>query len=276
MKEYDIVLLTESRYEKPVTPNWYEQNILDDDKLLQHALEQKGLSVIRKDWATPNFNWGNVRYAVFRTTWDYFDRFDEFNQWLISTGKRTTFINPLSLIQWNIDKTYLSDVHKKGINMPPTQFHDTSNTMGLVEWFNESNWKEAVVKPTIAGAARYTYRISAANIDEVAQIIDPLIKQEKFILQEFQHNIVTEGEVSLIVIGGKFTHAVLKIAKPGDFRGQDDFGGSVHAYEPSQEEISFAEKAVEACPSLPTYARVDIFRDNQNVLARTHTNRNLI
>src|SRR5690606_17364865 len=57
-------------------------------------------------------------------------------------------------------------------------------------------------------------------------------------------------------------HAVLKIAKPGDFRVQDDFGGSVHEYDPSKEQIAFAEKVVNAAPELPVYARVDMFKDN--------------
>ena len=87
------------------------------------------------------------------------------------------------------------------------------------------------------------------------------------ILQPFQHNIVVKGEISLIVINGKFTHAVLKIAKKGDFRVQDDFGGSVHNYTPTLLEINFAEKAVEACDELPIYARVDVFTDNNNNLA---------
>ena len=62
-------------------------------------------------------------------------------------------------------------------------------------------------------------------------------------------------------------HAVLKQAKPGDFRVQDDFGGSVQIYNPTKEEIQFAENAVKSCPELPIYARVDVFLDNQNKLA---------
>ena len=81
-------------------------------------------------------------------------------------------------------------------------------------------------------------------------------------LQEFQKNIVEEGEISMMVFDGRFTHAVLKIAKPGDFRVQDDYGGSVHIYQPSAEEITFAENVVKACSEMPLYARVDIFKDN--------------
>jgi len=70
-----------------------------------------------------------------------------------------------------------------------------------------------------------------------------------------------------MVIDGKFTHAVLKIAKKGDFRVQDDFGGTVHNYKPTSEEIDFAERVVKACELNPIYARVDMFTDNDGQLA---------
>ena len=70
-----------------------------------------------------------------------------------------------------------------------------------------------------------------------------------------------------MVMGGQFTHAVLKVAKPGDFRVQDDFGGSVHDYQPTQAEMNFAEKAVSFCSPSPSLARVDIIRDNNDELA---------
>ena len=86
-------------------------------------------------------------------------------------------------------------------------------------------------------------------------------------LQPFQHNIVTRGEISMMVFNGQFTHAILKKAKAGDFRVQDDFGGSVHDYNPTQEEINFAQSAIRGCPELPVYARVDIFYANNDELA---------
>ena len=79
--------------------------------------------------------------------------------------------------------------------------------------------------------------------------------------------MVERGEVSLMIMGGKFTHGVLKIAKLGDFRVQDDFGGSVQDYKPTTEEIDFAEKTIQACDPPPSYARVDIIRDNNDKLA---------
>ena len=84
------------------------------------------------------------------------------------------------------------------------------------------------------------------------------------LFQEFLSNIIHKGEISLIIIGGKYTHAVKKIAKKGDFRVQDDHGGKVIECNPSIEEIKFAEECIERCPYDCTYARVDIIYDNNN------------
>ena len=43
---------------------------------------------------------------------------------------------------------------------------------------------------------------------------------------------------------GKYSHAVIKKAKAGDYRVQDDFGGSVQEYIASAAEKDFAEKVV--------------------------------
>ena len=50
------------------------------------------------------------------------------------------------------------------------------------------------------------------------------------------------------MIGGKYTHAVKKTAKKGDFRVQDDHGGKVEIYNATQSEIKFAEDCIEKCP----------------------------
>lgn len=65
-----------------------------------------------------------------------------------------------------------------------------------------------------------------------------------------------------MLFGGHYSHAVLKKAKEGDFRVQDDFGGTIHPYEPTQDEIFLARAAVEACHIPPLYARVDMVDDN--------------
>jgi len=264
---FDVVILTVHKYVNPKKTDWYIDQVLLEDQLLQTALEKKGLKVCKKDWADTDFDWTTTKYAIFRTTWDYFERFEEFFNWLENTKNKTTFINSAEIISWNIDKHYLKDLQKKEINIAPTLFIEKGDTITLSDLFEKTNWEEAVIKPAISGAARHTYRLTQDNYKEHESILKELIKKECMLFQSFLENIILLGEISLIIIGGKFTHAVRKIAKNGDFRVQDDHGGKVEKYTPTQEEIIFAENCIKATPFKPIYARVDIVYDNDNKLS---------
>ncbi|SNR15372.1 ATP-grasp domain-containing protein [Tenacibaculum jejuense] len=267
MKKFDIVILSERRYVNPKIVDNYTKNVLLEDDLVQKALEKEGLKVTRLSWDNPDFNWSNTKYVLFRTTWDYFDRFTEFSAWLKTIRQQTKLINSEAIIRWNLDKHYLLDLQKKGIHICESYFIEKGESNSLQEIAAKHNLENFVIKPCISGAGRHTYKITSETIAEYENTFQKLIAEEAFIVQPFQKNIVEKGEISLIIINGKFTHAVLKIAKPGDFRVQDDFGGTVHDYKPTSQEIAFAEKAVLACNELPVYARVDIFTDNDNKLA---------
>jgi glutathione synthase/RimK-type ligase-like ATP-grasp enzyme len=75
-------------------------------------------------------------------------------------------------------------------------------------------------------------------------------------VQKFMDGIVKEGEWSVIFFGGQYSHAVLKIAKAGDFRVQSDFGGTDRAADPPARALQSAIHMVQTVdPTL--YARVD-------------------
>lgn len=267
MKPIDVVILTEHRYVNPIERNDYIDNVLLEDRLVQEALENEGLTVKRLSWDDTNFDWNTTKYALFRTTWDYFDRFNEFSRWLETVSKQTILLNSANIIHWNIDKHYLHDLKKQHIAIVPTYFIEKGDLRTLTEIHQELGWTETVIKPCISGAARHAYKLHPENILQHEAIFKDLIAEEAMMLQPFMHQVVTKGEISLMIINGTYTHAILKQAKKGDFRVQDDFGGSVHEYTPSQEEITFAENAVKACVEFPIYARVDIIWDNTNQLA---------
>ena len=111
----DITILTCKPYHKPEVITPYIQNILDEYQFLKAALEAKGLTVERTFWDDPNYDWSQTKAVVFRTIWDYFERFDEFWPWLESIKDKTILINPFALIKWNVDKHYLKDLETKGI-----------------------------------------------------------------------------------------------------------------------------------------------------------------
>lgn len=266
--DYDIVILAESRYIAPKEPDVYVQNILLEDQLVADALNQLGLRVIRKAWDDKDFNWKSTKYILIRAVWDYFERYDSFNGWFSRIAKKTPFINSKALIDWNIDKHYLLDLKAKGVRIPHTLFIPKKDTESLQSWYNKAKSEFDlegdffILKPCISGGAWNTFKIKVSEISTYESRFEILLKDNDMMLQEFQHRIVSEGEVSLMVMNGAYTHAVLKKAKDGDFRVQDDYGGTVHKHNPSKEEIEFAEKVMQSCPEMPLYGRVDIFRDN--------------
>lgn len=264
---FDFTILTDKRYVDPPVITEYIQNILIEDQLVVDELQKRGYKALRLSWDDTHMDWSTTRYVIFRTTWDYFDRFGEFKEWLEKVRHKTTLINSEALIMWNLDKHYLGELERKGVNIPPTSFIEKGETRSLKELFEQSGWSKAILKPVISGAARHTYVIEHDTLQELENLFQELIAEEAFMLQEFQNNIVSGGELSLILFNGKYSHAVLKKAKAGDFRVQDDFGGTVHAHEATDDEIAFAVNCMAQCPELPIYARVDLFRDNQQNLA---------
>lgn len=264
---YDIVILTDKRYLNDSKTDSYKHNVFYEDFLVQEALNKLGLKTLRLAWDDTTFDWSSTTAVLFRTTWDYFDRFGEFSIWLENISKVTTLFNSEALIRWNIDKHYLTYLKIRGVHIAETYFIEKGYSSTLKDLHKNLGWNETVLKPCISGAARHTYKLNNNNIADYESLFSELISQESFMLQPFQHHIVTEGEISMMVFNGQFTHAILKKAKAGDFRVQDDFGGTVHNYSPTKEEIIFAENTVKSCPELPIYARVDIFTDNNGKTA---------
>lgn len=267
MPEYDITLLTASKYLTAEKDNWFVNELLEDDRILAGALEKRGLKVTRTHWDNSGFNWAETGCVIFRTPWDYFNRYSEFAPWLENAAKVTKFINPLTIINWNIDKHYLLDLKDAGISIPPTVFIEPGDERSLAEITASLNWEEFILKPAISGGAWHTYRLNRNNITEHEEIFKELIKDKSMLLQEFQSSVTNTGEMSFIVLGGRFTHSVLKKAKKSDFRVQADHGGSVHDYSASGDEIAFAEEVVARSPRGIAYARVDVMKDNRGELA---------
>ena len=263
----DVTILTTSAYIDPPAIDDYINNVLTEDRLVKEALEAEGFATARVSWDDKNFDWSQTRTVLFRTIWDYFERYDEFEPWLKRISQLTHTINSMELVGWNIDKHYLSDLHRWGINVVPTIFIEKGDKRSLLEIIENSDWSHVILKPAISGTARHTYKINPDQVEDHESIFHELIATESMLLQPFIDSVLTEGEVSHMVFNGKHSHSILKRAKPGDFRVQDDFGGSVSIYQATANEIAFAEDVVQKCKIQPLYARVDVVKDNDGALA---------
>ena len=273
MGTFDVVLLTADKYLDIHEQGPLVHNVRLEDGLVAEALENEELRVTIKSWSDNEFDWASTKYILVRTPWDYFERSNEFMDWFDLTNQKSTFINSAELIRWNFDKSYLKGLQQKGITIPKTYFICKGSQLTLkkaLELAEDTFGRTCnawVLKPCVAGGAFNTFKFVVSEINEYEERFEQLISVADFMLQEFQESIVDRGEVSLVFFGTTFSHAVIKRAKPGDFRVQDDYGGTVALHEASQEEIDFSLKVLMACDELPLYSRVDIFMDNDGNLA---------
>jgi len=103
--------------------------------MIVRNLQEKGHKVIRKAWDAEDVDWSMIDFAVFRSTWDYFHRFDEFFVWLEKTRTQTNLINCAEIIYWNQDKHYLADLIKKEVNVSTTTFIEKGEACTLEKLF---------------------------------------------------------------------------------------------------------------------------------------------
>ncbi|WP_434632998.1 ATP-grasp domain-containing protein [Chromobacterium sp. CV08] len=264
---FDVVVLTDSRQLAFRADDWYSRQVHREDGLVLDALRDAGLTVCRLAWDDAGFDWRQARSLLFRTTWDYFERFGEFAPWLERASRQCRLFNAAELIRWNLDKRYLVELENKGVAIVPTRYIEKGERRSLAQLVDASGWQELILKPAVSGNARHTYRFDAGDAGRLECVFGELVEAESMLLQPFQRQVLEDGELSLMVVDGRFSHAIRKTPKSGDFRVQDDYGGSVHPHAASDEEIAFAEAAVRAVPFDVLYARVDLIRDDAGRLA---------
>lgn len=258
----DIALVTERRYENPrAEGDGYVGNIFLEDRLLSEQLQARhGLTTERVDWSREDVPWEQYRAVVIRTTWDYFERLEGFMAWLDRMAAHPNVLNPIDMLRWNIDKHYLSDLQGAGVPIVPTCFVERGESTTLAQALAQLGADAAVYKPAISGAARETYRVRAGEAAGHAERFAALTQTQAMLVQPFMPSIVEHGEVTVVVMGGQPTHAIVKRAKVGDFRVQDDHGGTVHDHQATTDELELAAAAFAACPGQPVYGRVDMVR----------------
>ena len=266
-----IALVNDERWIDPIDRSTYVTNILTEDGLLEQAFAAAGATTERVAWSDPTTDWTRFDALLIRQTWDYFERYEDFMGWLDRIDGRVPVVNPVGTIRWNADKRYLVELADRGIATVPTIVVERGDcARALADRAGEVGWNEVVIKPAVSGAGRETHRLTARPRGPAEVPHDPaaealwqrLIVVEDMLIQPFVPAIVDDGEVSLVVIDGEASHAVRKIAAPGEFRVQDDHGGTVHPHAPTEPERILAERAIERAVERTgcgiAYARVDL------------------
>ena len=173
---------------------------------------------------------------------------------------RIPVLNPVPLLRWNSDKRYLAELEAKGVDAIPTRLVERLDEAAVAEARGEFG-SDLVIKPPVSAAADGTHLLGPADPIPGGSL------GRAMLVQPFLRSVADEGEYSILLFGGEFSHAIVKRPKAGDYRVQPHLGGTEVPCEPPPGAIELARAALAAAPAEAAYARVDMVRDNDGRLA---------
>lgn len=228
----------------------------DDDALLA-ALAEAGLDARPVEWDDPAVDWSAFDAVVIRTTWDYQERRDEFVAWAGSVEDVTTLWNPAAVVRWNTHKGYLIELEERGVPIVPTAWLGAGDRVDLHALAHGRRWDAVVVKPAVAAGSRGLAIVDTHPGDGQAAL-DALVASHDVMVQPLMRRVGADGELSIVCIDGRYSHAVRKMPREGDLRIQVEFGGTYVPERPTDDLVALAEWVVDVTGHDLLYARVDL------------------
>ena len=224
------------------------------------ALRAAGFEVSARPWTAPG-DLAPFDAVLPLVVWGYHERYEEWLALLDQLESETRpAINPPALLRWNSVKAYLAELDAVGVPTVHTIAVDALDEHGLREARDRFGCDRLVVKPPVSASATGTFLLRPGDAvpDDVAG--------RRMLIQPFMASIAAHGEYSLMLFAGRFSHAILKTPKSGDFRVQPHLGGTERPCEAPGGAIALAKAALAVAPAEAVYARVDMVADGDGAL----------
>ncbi len=162
--------------------------------------------------------------------------------------------NPADLLAWNSDKRYLETLAARGVAVPHTVSAAQVTRALLDQAFDATGADALIVKPAVSGGAWKTRRVRRGEDVEDTGLM--------MLVQPYLPTIASEGETSLLFFGGMLSHVVNKRPPQGEFRVQQQFGGTYTSLDaPPAGALALAEATLAAIGTPLLYARIDVVPD---------------
>lgn len=235
-----------------------------DDQIFADALARAGLAPQPLRWGAL-VNPGST--IVIRSTWDYVERPAHFAQWLDHLdAQQAMVLNATKTLRWSMHKGYLRDLALDGVATVDTDVVRRGESCSLREIMERRKWRDVVIKPAVGGTSRLTVHYDEIGHEAASEHLLKLLANEDVVVQPYLPSITDVGEISVIAIGGDVHMALVKTAKPGEWRVQADFGGTCQLTALTGEIRNAAVQALAAVSPTPAYARVDLVRGEDGML----------
>lgn len=251
-----------------------------DDYLAVLDLRAHGHHVEGIIWNTPPTALLDFDMVIVRSPWDYTDSDTSkqaFLDWISELDAYNIPIaNPAALMNWLLDKHYLQDFAALGSRIIPTVYHNAGSNLNLVEIFNSQG--AFVLKPCVSAGGVDLYLIdNPTAATQYQEVVNQKMRLADYMLQPLIPEITTRGEWSVIFLGGKYSHAILKKPAVNSILVHAERGGSLHVTEsPSSVVKDFANEVylqllpallratgISLASSSVLYLRVDIIETTE-------------
>jgi glutathione synthase/RimK-type ligase-like ATP-grasp enzyme len=228
-----------------------------DTPILADAVVAGGARVDVADWRDPAVDWSDASVTMLRSPWDYVHHLDEFIDWAERVNAVSALWNPLELVRWNTHKSYLLELHARGAPIVPTVVLLAGSAASLDAICDAQGWNAVVVKPAIASGGEGARRGEVGD-PTMQQHLDGLLAAGEVLVQPYVAAVERDGEMSVVLFDGQFSHALRKRPEAGDYRVQEHYGGTTELVDPTPGLVELAERVCGVLPTPTLYARIDL------------------
>jgi glutathione synthase/RimK-type ligase-like ATP-grasp enzyme len=238
-----------------------------DTPILVDALAGAGCGVDVADWRDPAVDWSDASVTMLRSPWDYVHHVDEFVAWAERVDGMTSLWNPFPLIRWNTHKAYLLELRERGAPVVPTVVLLRGSAASLDGISDAQGWNAVVVKPAVASGGDGARRGEVGDAS-LQDHLDQLLTEADVLVQPFVPAVEREGELSVVLFDGRFSHALRKRPAAGEYRVQEHHGGTTELVDANPGVVELAERVAAVLPTPTLYARIDLvsFHDTWHVI----------
>lgn len=221
---------------------------------LEPAMARRGMKLEAIDWEAPLTAFEGVAAVLLGTAWNYQDKAQDFLARLEALAARGIAVfNPPETVRWNMVKTYLRDLEAGGVPTIATLWQESVDADDARAAMDAFGCDRLVIKRQIGAGALGQDLLTRGTIPDDWRFDRPAM------LQPFIPAIAEEGEISFVMIGGTFSHAVRKLPARGDYRIQSLYGGRERRHEPNTTALRTVHNVLDALPVAdPLYARIDM------------------
>lgn len=231
----------------------------ESERLLLPRLAAANVEAKFVDWRSDGCDLSQFDLLILRSCWDYHLHGEEFIAWLRETADMVRVLNDPETVLWNRNKFYLRELEAQGIAIAPTVFVAGAEEISASAGAQIQSWGKVVVKPAVSASAHNTWLVDGAALPAATELARKM-QAEAFLVQQFIPEIQTQGEISFAYIDGRYSHAVLKRPAAGDFRVQQEHGGSSELVVPSTSLLKQVNAIANAVPRVRNslYCRIDV------------------